>query len=73
MNTQTPFNLPLGQFAQPAMETKAMVINGQNLVDAFAECSLEQCEKMAAMLDQGKYESFGRMMFKVMRDWSEST
>jgi|GEM_PF-1473130 len=73
MTTQTPFNLAAGHFAQPAMESKTIVINGQNLIDAFSNCDMEQSEKMAAMLDQGKYENFGRMMFKVMRDWSEST
>ncbi|MBC3906237.1 hypothetical protein [Undibacterium umbellatum] len=73
MNTQTPFNLAPGHFAQPAVDSKPMLINGQNLIDAFAQCGMEQCEKMAAMLDQGRYENFGRMMFKVMREWSEAT
>lgn len=73
MNTRTPFNSPASHFAQPAIESKALLINGQNLIDAFADCDMEQCQKMAGMLASGSYEQFGRVMAKVLKDWSEST
>ncbi|MFZ6655891.1 hypothetical protein [Undibacterium sp. TJN19] len=73
MNTQLPFGLPKEHFAQPAIESAAAPLDGQTLIDAFSDCSTEQCEKMAAMLDQGKFESAGRMLLKAMKDWSEKT
>ncbi len=71
MSTQTYFGLPGSYYAQPASSAAAVLFNGQNLIDAFAECSMEQCDKMASLLDQGRYENFGKMMAKVMRDWQQ--
>lgn len=70
MNTQTPFNLPIGHFAQPATESKALVINGQNLIDAFADCDMEQCDKLAALLASGRHEQVGRMMEEIFNKWA---
>ncbi|MFZ6654064.1 hypothetical protein [Undibacterium sp. TJN19] len=71
MSTQTYFGLPKTYFAQPVAASAGVVIDGQNLIDAFSECSMEQCEKMASLLDQGRYENFGRMMAKVLHDWKQ--
>lgn len=71
MSTQTYFGLPKTYYAQPATASTAVLMNGQNLIDAFAECSMEQCDKLASMLDQGRYENFGRMMAKVLSDWQQ--
>ncbi|MBC3919195.1 hypothetical protein H8L32_17010 [Undibacterium sp. CY18W] len=71
MSTQTYFGQPASYYAQPVMAGSASGVNAQNLIDAFSECSMEQCEKMATMLEQGRYENFGRMMAKVMQDWAQ--
>ncbi len=69
MNTQTPFGLAPGHFAQPAIESKSAVFNGQNLVDAFADCDMEQCEKIAALLARGRRAEAGELLEKIVQDW----
>lgn len=71
MNTQTPFNLSPGHFAQPAVETKAAAFSGQNMIDAFAECDMATCNKLAALLANGRHAEVGRLMEKVVIDWCE--
>lgn len=70
MTQQTHFGLSAGHYAQPRHDTTGALINGQNLVDAFAECDMAFCDKLAAVLAQGGYEKFGRMMEQVMLDWA---
>lgn len=71
MNTQTPFNLSAGHFAQPAVESKGLVFNGQNLIDAFADCNMATCDKLAALLATGRHAEVGRMLEKIVQDWCE--
>lgn len=71
MNTQTPFNLPTGHFAQPAVASNSLVINGQNLIDAFADCDMEQCDKLASLLASGRHEQVGRMLEAIFYKWAK--
>lgn len=53
--------LPLSYFAQQVGETEEKVVDGQLMNDLFSEFSIEQCDKLATMLDENKFESFGRL------------
>ena len=69
--TEQRFGLPLSFYAQPVQADKGLLINGQNLIDAFSECTQEQCDKLAALLAQGSHDMFGRLMEKILLDWAD--
>ncbi len=65
-----PFSLSPGHFAQPVVESTA-VINGQALVDALADCSMEEMNQMADLLEQEKFAEAGKFMASVLKNWME--
>ena len=50
-------------------EFEEVEINAQNLIDAFNDQEPEVYKKLATMLAENKFESFGRMVLKLIQEF----
>ena len=81
MSQQTFLGLPMDFFAQqPGQDGKVVFKqrkveelseDAQNMIDAFSDANIQNWNKMAELIEAGKYLEVGKMLATLTQEWKQ--